>query len=163
MKTAGMYDINKVLVFQNITKEVFEGKWNGKIRTFQAGEKTPLPEYLAEHYAKQLIDKIVGLEFDKAGKNPAKIKLAEQHYINEGYHKELEKQILTDSKMADEEEVMLIKASETKKMVDTPEKQEQLIRLNDKSKVVRMGEHPSSPTMVVLNQETEAPPSFSGI
>jgi hypothetical protein len=164
MKTEGMYDPLKVLIFHNITKDVFEGKWNGRIRVFQPGEKASLTEYLAEHYCKQLIDTIVGKEFDKAGKNAAKIKEAEQHYINESYHLELEKQILSEARFADEEDIMLIKAKESKQMVDTAEKKEQLARLGDKSKVVRMGDHPSAPTMVVLNQNEESskvPAAFS--
>jgi len=156
MKTQGMYDPLKVLVFHNITKDVFEGKWNGRIRVFQPDEKAQLTEYLAEHYCKQLIDKIIGEEFDKAGKNPAKIKQAEQHYINEQYHLELEKQILSEARIGDEEDIMLIKAKESKQMKDTAEKKEQLARLSDKSKVVRMGDHPSAPTMVVLNAEEES-------
>ena len=164
MKTEGMYDPLKVLVFHNITKEIFEGKWNGRIRVFQPDEKAQLTEYLAEHYCKQLIDKIIGEEFDKAGKNPAKIKLAEQHYINEQYHLELEKQILSEAHIGDEEDIMLIKAKESKQMKDTEEKKQQLARLGDKSKVVRMGDHPSAPTMVVLNAEDQAaqvPSAFS--
>jgi hypothetical protein len=164
MKTEGMYDPLKVLIFHNITKDVFEGKWNGRIRVFQPDEKASLTEYLAEHYCKQLIDKVIGAEFDKAGKNPAKIKEAEQHYINETYHLELEKQILSEPRFADEEDIMLIKAKESKQMVDTAEKKEQLARLGDKSKVVRMGDHPSAPTMVVLNANEESskvPTAFS--
>lgn len=163
MKTEGMYDPLKVLVFHNITKDVFEGKWNGRIRVFQPDEKASLTEYLAEHYCKQLIDKIIGAEFDKAGKNPVKIKQAEQHYINEQYHKELETQILAESKFVDEEDIMNIKARESKQMKDTPEKQAQLARLSDKSKVIRMGDHPSAPTMVVVNasEETQTPAAFA--
>ncbi len=164
MKTEGMYDPLKVLIFHNITKDVFEGKWNGRIRVFQPDEKASLTEYLAEHYCKQLIDKIVGAEFDKAGKNAAKIKQAEQHYINESYHLELEKQILSESKFVDEEDIMNIKARESRQMKDTPEKQAQMARLGDKSKVVRMGDHPSAPTMVVLNANDESskvPTAFS--
>lgn len=164
MKTEGMYDPLKVLIFHNITKDVFEGKWNGRIRVFQPDEKASLTEYLAEHYCKQLIDQIIGKEFDKAGKNLAKIKEAEQHYINEQYHLELEKQIISESHIADEEDIMLIKAKEAKQMVDTSEKKQQLARLGDKSKVVRMGDHPSAPTMVVLNQNEESskvPTAFS--
>ena len=88
MKTEGMYDPLKVLVFHNITKDVFEGKWNGRIRVFQPDEKATLTEYLAEHYCKQLIDAIVGKEFDAAGKNPAKIKHA-YTYFSYGRHRTL--------------------------------------------------------------------------
>ena len=151
MKTEGMYDPFKVLTFENITNEEFQGVWNGKTRVFKAHEKAQLTEYLAEHYAKQLIDKMIGQEFDNAGKDLDKIKEAEKHYINENYKQELEAKILTEARTGDEEDVMLIKAAESKKMVETPERKAQLRRLGDKSKVVRMGD--AGPTMVVLNQE----------
>lgn len=47
----------KVKLFHNFTDKPFSWKWNGKLWTFKAGEKKYMPAYLAEHFAKHLVNR----------------------------------------------------------------------------------------------------------
>ncbi len=46
----------KSLKFINFTDKTFTGWWDGKSRKFKPGESLSLPAYLAEHYAKHLVN-----------------------------------------------------------------------------------------------------------
>jgi len=48
-----------VINFTNIDGEDYEGMWGGEITIIKAGEVKPFPRFLAYHYAKHLIDKIL--------------------------------------------------------------------------------------------------------
>lgn len=50
--------------FHNFSDEPFTGYWNGKPKTFKAGERVYMPGYLAEHFAKHLTNR----ELIKQGK-----------------------------------------------------------------------------------------------
>lgn len=50
--------------FHNFTDEAFTGFWNGKPKTFKPGDRTLMPAWLAEHFAKHLTNR----ELIKAGK-----------------------------------------------------------------------------------------------
>lgn len=43
--------------FHNFSIEAFTGYWNGKPKTFKAGERVYMPAYLAEHFAKHLANR----------------------------------------------------------------------------------------------------------
>lgn len=45
--------------FHNFTNEPFTGYWNGKPKTFKAGEKQYMPAWLAEHFAKHLTNRVL--------------------------------------------------------------------------------------------------------
>lgn len=45
--------------FTNITNEEFVGRWGGVDYFIKAGETKPFPEFLANHFAKHLADKIL--------------------------------------------------------------------------------------------------------
>ena len=45
------------LWFTNFSNEDFVGVWDTKPKTFKAGKSILLPEYLAKHHAKHLIDR----------------------------------------------------------------------------------------------------------
>lgn len=44
-------------LFTNFSAEVFEGFWDGKGRKFQPGQTMYMPAYLAEHFAKHLVNR----------------------------------------------------------------------------------------------------------
>jgi len=48
-----------VINFTNIDNSDFEGMWGGEVTVIRAGETRPFPRFLAYHYAKHLIDKIL--------------------------------------------------------------------------------------------------------
>ena len=59
----------KTALFTNFTDQPFTGYWNGKGRSFQAGESKHMPQYLAEHFAKHLVNRelltVVGQDKDR--------------------------------------------------------------------------------------------------
>ena len=48
-----------VINFTNIDKEDFEGMWGGEITVIKAGQTKPFPKFLAEHYCKHLVNKML--------------------------------------------------------------------------------------------------------
>ena len=48
-----------VINFTNVDSSDFEGMWGGEVTVIKAGETRPFPRFLAYHYAKHLIDKIL--------------------------------------------------------------------------------------------------------
>jgi hypothetical protein len=48
-----------VISFTNIDSKDFEGMWGGVITVIKAGETKPFPRFLAYHYAKHLVNKIL--------------------------------------------------------------------------------------------------------
>ena len=48
-----------VINFTNIDSEDYVGMWGGKGETIKAGETRPFPRFLAEHFAKHLVTKIM--------------------------------------------------------------------------------------------------------
>ena len=50
---------NEVINFTNIDKEDFEGQWGGEITIIGAGATLPFPRFLALHYTKHLVNKIL--------------------------------------------------------------------------------------------------------
>jgi len=51
--------IHRTAQFHNFTKQEFVGYWDGRSRKFKAGEKKWMPEYLARHFAKHLVNKVL--------------------------------------------------------------------------------------------------------
>ena len=49
----------EIVNFTNVDKEDFEGMWGGEITIIKAGETKPFPRFLAQHFTKHLIDKIL--------------------------------------------------------------------------------------------------------
>lgn len=54
--------MNELWVVQNITDTDFDIKWAGQVTLIKAGEKRVVPEYLADHFAKHLINQILTSE-----------------------------------------------------------------------------------------------------
>ncbi len=50
---------SEVVNFTNIDKEDYEGMWNGRTKVIRAGETIQLAKFLALHYAKHLVNKII--------------------------------------------------------------------------------------------------------
>jgi len=48
-----------IINFTNIDIEDYEGMWGGEVKLIKAGETTQFPAFLADHYAKHLVDKIL--------------------------------------------------------------------------------------------------------
>ena len=48
-----------VVNFTNIDNENYEGMWGGETTVIKAGETRPFPKFLAEHYCKHLVNKIL--------------------------------------------------------------------------------------------------------
>lgn len=62
--------------FHNFTEKPFTGWWDGKSKTFKAGEKKYMPAYLAEHFAKHLTNQVLveaGHEVYTSPKNPSQV------------------------------------------------------------------------------------------
>lgn len=62
--------------FHNFTDKPFTGYWNGKPKTFKAGEKLYMPAYLAEHFAKHLANSVLiadKKEVYTSPKNPGQV------------------------------------------------------------------------------------------
>lgn len=47
----------KTASFTNFSTEPFTGYWDGKPKTFQAGQTVIMPDYLARHFAKHLTNR----------------------------------------------------------------------------------------------------------
>ena len=47
----------KTALFTNFSNESFTGYWDGKAKIFKAGESRYMPDYLAKHYAKHLVNR----------------------------------------------------------------------------------------------------------
>lgn len=47
----------KTAQFTNFTDQDFTGWWDGKSREFPSGSSTYMPDYLAQHYAKHLVNR----------------------------------------------------------------------------------------------------------
>lgn len=47
----------KTAQFTNFTNETFTGYWDGKPKTFKPGESKFMPDYLAKHLAKHLVNR----------------------------------------------------------------------------------------------------------
>jgi hypothetical protein len=58
-KKDGMFDPLKRYAFTNISDQPFTFKWNDKPATVDAGETVELPEYLALHATRGLVDQIM--------------------------------------------------------------------------------------------------------
>jgi len=48
-----------VVNFTNIDREDFDGMWGGEITIIKAGETKQFPKFLADHYCKHLVNKIL--------------------------------------------------------------------------------------------------------
>lgn len=47
----------KTALFTNFSDEAFTGYWDGKPKTFTPGQSLYMPDYLAQHFAKHLVNK----------------------------------------------------------------------------------------------------------
>lgn len=47
----------KTALFTNFSDESFTGYWDGKPKTFKAGQSMYMPDYLASHFAKHLVNR----------------------------------------------------------------------------------------------------------
>ncbi len=83
-----MVEDNEVVNFTNIDTEDFVGKYTGQETIIKARQTKLLPGYLAKHFSKHLIDKILL----KEGKT----------WTDEGFRKPLEKSILGEVTTAPE-------------------------------------------------------------
>jgi len=63
----------EVINFTNIDGEDFEGMWGGEITVIKSGETKPFPKFLAEHFCKHLVNKML----IKSGKDWSAIDLRE--------------------------------------------------------------------------------------
>jgi hypothetical protein len=79
-----------VVNFTNIDAQDYEGMWGGEITTIKSGETKQFPRFLAEHYCKHLVNKIL----IRGG----------QDWSNEIARKPLEDKILGQVAVAPEEE-----------------------------------------------------------
>lgn len=62
--------------FHNIDTKPFTGYWDGKPKTFKAGERVHMPSWLAEHFAKHLTNRLLqeaGKEVYCSPKFPAQV------------------------------------------------------------------------------------------
>lgn len=62
--------------FHNFSAEAFTGYWNGKPKTFKAGDSVYMPAYLAEHFAKHLTNRELirlGKDAYTSPKNPGQV------------------------------------------------------------------------------------------
>lgn len=57
METPTVYSDSNRYLFTNWTDRDFEGQWGGVKRVIKAGEYIEVPEYLAYHYTKHLVDR----------------------------------------------------------------------------------------------------------
>lgn len=57
MEYPTVFDENKRYVVTNWTKEDFTGTWNGRETVIEKGNYKELPEYLAYHFTKHLVDR----------------------------------------------------------------------------------------------------------
>ena len=60
-----MYDESRRYIFTNWTDRDFTGSWGGVERTVKAGDYAEVPEHLAFHFTKHLVDR----EIQKDGKD----------------------------------------------------------------------------------------------
>lgn len=58
----------EVKLFTNFSEEEFIGVWNKKPYPFKPSASQPLPGYLAEHFAKHLIDREINKRINKGEK-----------------------------------------------------------------------------------------------
>lgn len=49
----------KTATFHNFTTKPFTGYWNGKAKTFKAGERVAMEDWRASHYAKHLANQVL--------------------------------------------------------------------------------------------------------
>lgn len=62
----------KTALFVNISGENFTGYWNGKPKTFKPGEKVYMEDWLANHFAKHLTNKILLSKGEETATSPKK-------------------------------------------------------------------------------------------
>jgi hypothetical protein len=48
-----------VVNFTNIDNQDYDGQWGGEITVIKAGETKQFPKFLAEHYCKHLVNKMI--------------------------------------------------------------------------------------------------------
>lgn len=66
----------RTALFHNFSDKPFTGYWNGKGRTFKPGDRKYMPKYLAEHYAKHLVNSVLiaqGKETSVSPKKPEQV------------------------------------------------------------------------------------------
>lgn len=56
----------KTALFVNFTEETFTGYWDGKPKKFEPGQSVYMPDYLANHFAKHLVNREL-LRKDRSG------------------------------------------------------------------------------------------------
>lgn len=97
-----------IATFTNTDDDDFEGMWGGKAKEIKSGETIMVPRFLAEHYAKQLADKIL-LRKDNLG--------------DELGRKKIYGECLSEPKtvVAPKEEVAEAKVEEFSELEETPE------------------------------------------
>ncbi len=73
-------DRESEIIFTNFTDEMFEGQWNKKIWVLEAHDSYSLPFYLAQHFAKGLVDRelnrLAHIDLDKQPLADAKLREA---------------------------------------------------------------------------------------
>lgn len=66
----------KTSLFTNFSTEAFTGYWDGKPKTFAPGQSLYMPDYLASHFAKHLVNRELlklGFERSTSPKRPADV------------------------------------------------------------------------------------------
>lgn len=135
----GVFDPGVILTFVNIDDQDFTGTWAGNSRTFKPGESVDVPEYLAWHYAKHLVDQMTGR--DK--------KLQQDEYLKDSL---LDRCMLAPRLATEVAEVQVLEAQEKMRSKPTPTRARMEANLRDKSKVKKLGSY----DMVVIGDETGA-------
>jgi hypothetical protein len=124
----GVFDPNVILTFVNVDDRDFTGTWAGNSRTFKPGESVDVPEYLAWHYAKHLVNQVTG-------RSP---KDMQNEYLKDQI---LERCMLTPRLATDVSEVQLLAAQEQSRSRATADRKRMESNLKDKSRVKKLGSY----------------------
>jgi hypothetical protein len=135
----GVFDPSVILTFVNIDDQDFTGTWAGNSRTFKPGESVDVPEYLAWHYAKHLVEQITGR--DK--------KMQQDEYLKDTL---LDKCMLAPRLATEVAEVQVLEAQEKMRSKPTPERAKMERNLRDKSKVKKLAGY----DMVVIGEDADS-------
>lgn len=135
----GVFDPGVILTFVNIDDQDFTGTWAGNSRTFKPGESVDVPEYLAWHYAKHLVDQMTGR--DK--------KMQQDEYLKDTL---LDRCMLAPRLAAEVAEVQVLEAQEKMRSKPTQDRARMEKNLRDKSKVKKLAGY----DMVVIGEQADA-------
>ncbi len=90
----------KTALFTNFSTEPFTGYWDGKPKTFEAGQAVYMPDYLAAHFAKHLTNRELlraGFESSTSPKKPEDVPEFMEFY-NQAYTPDKEEEQYSSEK-----------------------------------------------------------------